>query len=327
MSASQTVTEQRFQISSEDEGRRLDHYVTARFPDRSRTEAQRWITDGRVVVAGKVQPSRYRVSTGEEVVVTPPAPKPQSLDAREMPLVIVFEDADLVVIDKPAGLQVHPGAGDDRDTLAHGLLHRYPDWDAPGSPFRPGLVHRLDRDTSGLLVVARSHRAFQHLTREVRDRNVTRRYLALVWGAPAESAGTIEAPIDRDLRDRRKMGVRSGGRPAVTHYRTVRSFEDLTWVEFQLETGRTHQIRVHAAHLGNPVVGDPTYGDDPGWLARISPGERTWTRRILRNLNRQALHAYHLAFHHPVGGHCRFEAPVPGDLSGVLESLSDGAGS
>lgn len=320
------MSERSFVIAPEEEGRRLDQFVTAHFSDRSRTEVQRWIKEGRVRIGARTEPARYRVSAGELVVVTPPEPRPAALSPRELPLVIVFEDLDLAVLDKPPGLQVHPGAGDDRTTLVHALLHRYPNWDAPGSALRPGLVHRLDRDTSGLLVVARSHRAFQHLIREVRDRRVTRRYLALVWGTPSERSGTIAAPVDRDLRDRRRMAVRPGGREAVTHYRLVRAFADLSWIEFQLETGRTHQIRVHAAHLGHPVVGDPTYGDDPGWLARISPGERTWTRRVLRNLNRQALHAYHLAFHHPVGGQCRFEAPVPGDLSGVLESLSDEPG-
>jgi 23S rRNA pseudouridine1911/1915/1917 synthase len=319
------MSEERFVIAPEDAGRRLDHFVTARFPDRSRTQVQRWIKDGRVRIGDRLEPARYRVALGDVVSVRPEEPRPSTLEPRALPLSIVHEDDDLVVIDKKAGVQVHPGAGEDRTTLAHALLHRYPDWDAPGSPERPGLVHRLDRDTSGLIVVARSHRAYQHFLREIRSRRVTRRYLALVWGTPAESLGTVDAAIGRDARDRRRMTIRGDGRPARTHYRIVRAFEALSWVEFRLETGRTHQIRVHAAHLGHPVVGDPTYGDDAGWVGRVAPAERTWIRRLLRSLNRQALHAYHLAFHHPVGGRCRFEAPAPGDLAGILESLSDEA--
>jgi len=217
---------------------------------------------------------------------------------------------------------VHPGAGIPRTTLAHALLARWPGWDPPGSPTRPGILHRLDRDTSGLLAVARSARAYQELTQAMAARAVTRRYVALVVGGPELDAGEIDAPIGRDARDRRRMAVRRGGRPARTEWRIVRRFDTLSLLDLTLGTGRTHQIRVHLAHAGFPVFGDPVYGGAAA-LQRVSRERRPALESLRRRLSRQALHAYHLAFRHPVGGdRLRFEAPVPADMDEVLVALA-----
>lgn len=317
------MEERNFEVASEQAGQRLDRFLTEQFPDRSRSQIQRWIREERVRVDGAARPARHLVEPGEVVAVMLPEPERSHLVPVDFPIDIVFEDDSILVVDKPAGLQVHPGAGAPRTTLVNVLLHRYPEWNAPGPPERPGIVHRLDRDTSGLLVVARTHQAYQHLARQIRQRGVKRRYLALVWGSPEGEHGLVDAPLERDPRDRRRIAVRSGGRTARTHWKVIHRFENFSLLELVLETGRTHQIRVHCEHLGHPVVGDPTYGNDARWMERVPSPERPLTRAIVSRLKRQALHAYHLALRHPMDDSwCRFESPLPPDIEGVLGRLS-----
>lgn len=318
----------RITISEDESGRRLDQVLATRLSNWSRTRIQQWVRDGRVTIEGTAVRSSRAVAMGECLEVEVPEPAVPILEPIPVALNTLFEDDDLLVLDKPAGLQMHPGAGPARTTLAHALVERYPGWDPPGSPERPGIVHRLDRETSGLVVIGRSGRAYLGLLGQIQRREVRRRYLALVWGGPSSERGRISAAIGRDPRDRRKMAVRSEGRPATSDWRVLRRFRELTLLEVRLQTGRTHQIRVHLAHAGHPVFADPAYGDRRSWLDRLQPGRRTAIERLLRRLNRQALHAYHLAFRHPVGGgRLRFESPAPADLDQVLlELCSEEAG-
>jgi 23S rRNA pseudouridine1911/1915/1917 synthase len=248
----------------------------------------------------------HRVRAGERVRVEIPPPAPAALTPEPIPLAVVFEDADLLVVDKPAGLPVHPGAGRATGTLVHAVLAHCPDLPGIGGRERPGIVHRLDKDTSGLLVVAKTEAALRALQAQIQSREVRREYLALVWGRVARAEGTIDAPIGRDPRHRTRMAVVPAGRRAVTGYRVVERFDDATLLELRLETGRTHQIRVHCASIGHPVVGDPTYGRRPN----------AW------GLRRQALHAHRLAFAHPGSGVAlSFTSALPGDIAGALARL------
>jgi 23S rRNA pseudouridine1911/1915/1917 synthase len=264
-----------------------------------------------------------RLRSGDTVALEVPPPSTGGpLAAEPVPLVIVHRDADLLVVDKPAGLVVHPGAGVRSGTLAHGLLHLDPRIAGVGGADRPGIVHRLDKDTSGLLVVARTARAHRALVEAMRRREVHRVYLALVWGDPRADSDTIAAPIARDPRERKRMAVaRRGGRDAVTHVRVLERFGVAALVEARLETGRTHQIRVHLAHRRLPVVGDPVYG---GRKKALSPdaARRSLVGTLLGSLGRQALHASQLAFSHPVtGAPLRFHSALPEDLTRALEAL------
>jgi 23S rRNA pseudouridine1911/1915/1917 synthase len=240
-----------------------------------------------------------------------------------MPLRIVHEDEALLVLDKPAGLVVHPGAGVQSGTLVHGLLHHAPAIGQVGGESRPGIVHRLDRDTSGLLVVAKTEEAYQALVVALKERRVHRIYHALVWGDPGPDSGTIDLPIGRDPRSRVRMAVVHGtGRPARTHWRVRQRFGPVTWLECRLESGRTHQIRVHLGAVRHPVVGDPTYGGRVRKSLSLRPAERSLADALLRGLSRQALHAVRLELHHPVtGAALAFDSPHPDDISQALELL------
>lgn len=321
------MTEERtksFSVDDGQSGERLDRFLTGCFADQSRTRIQEWIRAGQVRVNDAVEPSRYRVEPGDRILVTVPEAPSTELLPHELPLEIVYEDEDILVINKEAGLQVHPGAGTERTTLAHGLLFRYRGRNLPGAVDRPGIVHRLDRETSGLMVVALSDRGFLHLGEQIRQHSAERRYLALAWGQFGAKEGTVDAPIGRDARDRRKMAVRKAGREAITHWKVLSRWEHLTLLEIRLETGRTHQIRVHLGFLGHPIFGDPVYGRDKVWLDRIPGPEKSPLQHVLRRLNRQALHAYHLGFDRPKdGARVRFESPVPKDIETALLQLSE----
>ena len=264
-----------------------------------------------------------RVAAGDRIEITLPEPAPSTLEPEALPLAVVFEDEHLLVIDKPAGLVVHPGAGVRTGTLVHALLHRDPAIAAVGGEGRPGIVHRLDRDTTGLLVVARTPRAYRALVEQIRERAVERRYAALVWGDPRGDGGTIGAPIGRDPRQRQRMAVVArGGRPAVSHWRAVERFGLFTLLDVRLETGRTHQIRVHLAHARMPVFGDPVYGGRGKKQLSADPRQRSLAGALLRDLPRQALHAMELTFPHPVHGNVlHFTAPLPDDFARALERL------
>ena len=277
-------------------------------------------------VNGRPARASLRLHQGDSVAVDlPELPPPSTIEAESLPLAVVFEDDHLLVIDTPAGLVVHPGAGVRSGTLVNALLHRVPSIRSVGGADRPGIVHRLDKDTSGLLVVARSQRVHRDLVEMLRRREVKRVYLALVWGDPKRDSGEISAPLGRDPRQRQRMAVVTrGGRPAITHWRVLERFGPATLLQVRLETGRTHQIRVHLAHVRNPVVGDPTYGGRPKKQLSLDDRQRSLAVDLLRCLPRQALHAAELAFTHPVTGEeLTFTSPLPGDFESALARLRD----
>lgn len=293
--------------SPDDAGDRLDRFVARSVADLSRSYVQQLIAEGRVTVDGRLARASQILRGGERVLVTVPPPRPTVLEPQPIPLQIVHEDADVVVVDKPAGMVVHPAPGHIEGTLANALIARYPEMRVNGG-IRPGIVHRLDQDTSGLLVVARNDRAMQFLTEQQRARTMLKLYLAVVEGHFKTPEGTIDAPIGRHPVDRMRMTVTSGGRPARTHYRVLEELGDYSLLELRLETGRTHQIRVHMLHRNKPILGDQLYG---GRKPRPTFG-----------LTRQFLHAHRLGFHHPADGRwCEFASPLPDDLAAVLEKL------
>lgn len=301
---------------SAEAGERLDRHVVARL-DAPRNQVQRWIRDGHVRVGGRVEKPSYTILEGDRIDCDPPERKDDRVSPEEGDLRVLYEDADLAVLDKPAGLTVHPGAGRATGTLAHHLLARYPEMAGVGGPGRPGIVHRLDQGTSGVLAVARTAAAYHRLARAFAAREVDKRYLAIAYGEPKPPEGTVDAPIGRHAVRRKEMTVRADGRPARTGYRALAARAGIALVELDLETGRTHQIRVHLKHLGHPLVGDPVYGE-----ARWKSLPRSVQTR-LRDFPRPALHAWRLALAHPIDGRrLAFEAPVPDDLRELWEGVT-----
>ncbi|MGH8496951.1 MAG: 23S rRNA pseudouridine(1911/1915/1917) synthase RluD [Gammaproteobacteria bacterium] len=296
-------------------GKRLDMALAEMFPDFSRTRLKGLIEQGQVRVNDRVPRPRDKVSGGERVSLTALFEHAVEAVAQPVPLAIVFEDDALLIVDKPAGLVVHPGAGNPDRTLQNGLLHHAP---ALSVLPRAGIVHRLDKDTSGLMAVAKSPAAHAELVRALEARDIHRGYEAVCAGV-LTAGGEVNAPIGRHRVDRLRMAVRDrGGRPAVTHYRVIRRYRAHTHLRLELETGRTHQIRVHMAHLRHPLVGDPLYGG----RMRIPPAASDDLIETLRNFRRQALHAARLAFAHPVSGKAlEFRSPLPGDLQALLAAL------
>jgi len=302
-------------VPAELAGLRIDQALARMLPDHSRSRIQQWIRDGRVRVAGKVPRPRDLVRGGEQVVIELPPPPEPGWRAEQIPFEVLFEDADIVVVNKPAGLVVHPGAGNPEGTLLNALLHGYPE--LRHLP-RAGIVHRLDKDTSGLMVVARTERARQVLIRDLQKRRIKREYLAIVTGRLV-AGGSVEAPIGRDRRDRKRMAVTSRGKEAVSHYRVSKRYRAHTLLEVSLESGRTHQIRVHMKHLGHPLLGDPVYG---GRL-KLPPGATPKLIAALQGFPRQALHAARLALVHPVTKKkLRFRASPPADFKTLTQALA-----
>ncbi|HSM31964.1 MAG TPA: 23S rRNA pseudouridine(1911/1915/1917) synthase RluD [Woeseiaceae bacterium] len=313
---SEQATQHTGRIPDELAGQRLDQALARMFPDYSRSRLKAWLLDGSVLVDGAPWRPRDRVEGGETVVVTVSAEAAVRAEPEPMKLDVVFEDADLLVINKPAGLVVHPGAGNARGTLMNGLLAHAPQLE---SLPRAGIVHRLDKDTSGLLLVAKSLPAHTALVRALSERAVSRQYLAVCNGV-LTGGGRIDAAIGRHPVDRTRMAVRDTGRPAVTHYTVIERFRAHTFVNVVLETGRTHQIRVHFAHRRHPLVGDPVYG---GRLA-LPAGATEALRDALRGFRRQALHAARLELEHPVTGDAlQFEVPPPADFQELLRTLRE----
>ncbi|MBX6329215.1 MAG: RluA family pseudouridine synthase [Pseudolabrys sp.] len=318
-------------VAAEETGLRLDRVLAAHIPALSRSRLKTLILAGRVTVAGRtIRDPAQRVNRGDSIDVVLPPPEPAAPAGENIPLTVVYEDDAIIVIDKPAGLVVHPAPGHAKGTLVNALIaHCGESLSGIGGVRRPGIVHRLDKDTSGLLVAAKTDRAHRALSRQFADKSaggLERGYLAVVWGVPDRPRGTIAAPIDRHPRARNKQAVRQDGRAAVTHWQVLACYAGrdgntaASLLELRLETGRTHQIRVHLAHAGYPILGDSTYG--AGFrtkAARLAPEARI----ALEGLGRQALHAYFLAIHHPdTGERLAFRSELPDDLRRLTRALA-----
>ncbi len=307
--SAEPIIEEQLRFDQVTPGQRLDKWLAERLPDHSRTEIQRWIREGLVRVNGRASKPGYKLEPGDVVEVDVPAPVPyEEVKPEPIPLNILYEDDDLLVIDKPAGMVVHPAPGHTSGTLVNAILYHCPDLRGVGGVERPGIVHRLDKDTSGLILVAKHDRAHRELQRQFKEREIEKAYLALVEGHLQPKEGRIEAPIGRDKRHRKRMAVIRDGREAVTEYRVIAYYDDYTLVEVYPLTGRTHQIRVHFAFIGHPLVGDTVYGRRK---QRLKP----W-------LKRQFLHAHRLRFRLPrTGEWVEFTSPLPEDLQAVLDKL------
>jgi len=304
------------QIGPEHAGTRLDIYLASQFEGWSRSRLQRLIENEDVLVNGKVAKPSYKLREHDEIEVELIAPPADFFAPENIPIEIVYEDETLAVVNKPAGLVVHPAAGTPSGTLANALAYHFQQ--LPERGVRPGIVHRLDRDTSGLLVVAKTEAALENLSDQFRDRTVFKSYVALVHGRVAANSGKIDQPLARDPSNRTRMAVVRGGRNALTLYRVRRAFERFTLLDVELKTGRTHQIRVHLAWLKHPVVGDETYGG-----GRDNTIQDPQLRARVRNLKRHFLHAEKLGFMHPVKQEfMKFESPLPEELTDLLEALA-----
>ncbi len=302
---------------------RIDIFLARQVENATRNKVQQAIRDGRVVVNGKIVKSSYSVAPGDKIVVTLPRPPRQAAEAENIPLHIVYEDNDLLVVNKPAGMVTHPAYGNYTGTLVNALLFHSKTLSHGGADARPGIVHRLDKDTSGLLVVAKNDRAHSFLARQFARRTIEREYWALVWGRIADDQGVIEASLGRSKKDRKKVAVVSGGKQAVTDFNVIRRFQYLTLLRLKLRTGRTHQIRVHLAHIGHPVFGDPTYGGRSETWGGLSGKKAQQAANLLKLVRRQALHAKTIGFVHPVSGKMmKFDSELPEDLESVLEAIA-----
>jgi 23S rRNA pseudouridine1911/1915/1917 synthase len=318
-------------IAAEEAGQRLDRVLAARIPSLSRSRLKALILDGQIKVAGRtIRDPNTPVKSGDTVSVTLPAPEPAKPAGEAIPLTIVYEDDSLIVIDKPKGLVVHPAAGHAKGTLVNALIaHCGASLSGIGGVKRPGIVHRLDKDTTGLMVVAKTDAAHRALSAQFANKatsGIERGYLALVWGAPSRPKGTIDAALDRHPKARDKRAVREDGRPAVTHWEALERYTGAdgkpvaSLLACTLKTGRTHQIRVHLAHIGHPILGDATYGTGFKTKAALLPPD---ARAALEALGRQALHAYRLGFEHPVSGETLdFRSELPADLRRLRDALA-----
>jgi 23S rRNA pseudouridine1911/1915/1917 synthase len=306
-----------FKIELDQAGTRLDAFLASQIDGWSRARLQRLIENEDVLINGKVAKPSYKLRADDEIEVELVAPPADVFTPENIPVEIVYEDDTLVVVNKPAGLVVHPAAGNPSGTLANALAYHFQQLPNGGTGVRPGLVHRLDRDTSGLLVVAKTEAALENLSDQFRDRTVFKSYVALVHGRVTSNSGKIDQPLARDHGNRTRMAVVRGGRTALTLYRVRRSFDRFTLLDVELKTGRTHQIRVHLAWMKHPVVGDETYGG-----GRDNTIQDARLRARVRSLNRQFLHAEKLGFTHPKSGEfVKFELPLPEELAELLTSL------
>lgn len=307
-------------VDQADEGVRLDAYLAVQIEGWSRSRLQRLIDDQDVLVNGKAAKSSFKLSAGDEIEVELTPPPSATFAPENIPVDVVYEDGEVIVVNKPAGMVVHPASGVYSGTLANALAYRFQNLSATGGPVRPGIVHRLDKDTSGLMVVAKKELAHEKLSDQFRSREVFKRYVALVYGVVKTPQGRIEQPIARDPRNRTRMAVVAGGRAALSLYSVRRQLDAFALVDVEIKTGRTHQIRVHLAWLTHPVVGDLVYGG-----GRENSLQNPQLRAQVRRLTRQFLHAEELGFNHPTTGEAmRFVAPLPAELSEFLERLEPG---
>jgi 23S rRNA pseudouridine1911/1915/1917 synthase len=306
-------------IIATDVGRRLDRLLPEKQPDFSRSQVQKAIKDGRIRVNGSIPKPSLLVAEGDQIEIDLPEPVPLEAQGEDILLEILYEDDMVIVINKPAGMVVHPACGNYSGTLVNALLHHCTNLSGIGGVIRPGIVHRLDKGTSGVLVAAKNDKAHRHLSGQFKEHTVSRKYQALIFGALPESTGKIESPIGRHVSDRKKMSTQTKqGRTAVTHWSVIESFNGVSLVEAVLETGRTHQVRVHLSSLNHPVVGDVLYGADKKM-------KHIGTKRmldLLRSVKRPLLHAFHLSFCHPENGRpMTFEVPAPPDFAVIIETL------
>lgn len=297
-------------FSADKAGERLDVFLTRKWPDFSRSHIQKLIAKGEVVTVGKVRKANYKLALGDEVKITLPEAVPVAIEAENISLDILYEDDDIIVVNKARGMVVHPAAGVNSGTLVNALLYHCDDLSGINGEIRPGIVHRLDKDTSGVMVCAKNDKAHVNLAEQIRTKAAHRIYLAIVNGNIKEEAGIIKGDIGRHPIERKKMAiVKENGKPAVTHFKVLERFGDFTLVECKLETGRTHQIRVHMASIGHPLVNDPKYGPK-----KSSPFA----------IKGQALHSHELTLTHPTSGEeMHFTAPLPDDMEKILLFLRD----
>jgi 23S rRNA pseudouridine1911/1915/1917 synthase len=314
-----------FQVPQQQKKDRLDKYLTQFLPDLTRSRIQKLIDEGLITVNGGTTKPSHQIISGEVIEVRIPPPPPSDLIPEKIPLAVVYEDAHLIVIDKPAGLVVHPAYGHPSGTLANALLHHYQHLSQVGGESRPGIVHRLDKDTSGLLVAAREDQTHAALSAQFKQKSTVREYVAVVWGHPEPSQGTISTFLTRSPSDRRKIVATvspTAGKWAVTHYQVTEKFRRHSLVRLRLETGRTHQIRAHLAHLGHPVFGDPIYGGRRNQATGLKAEDTRFILDLLQQFKRQALHARVLGFVHPITQQLlHFESVLPEDMQILIDSL------
>ncbi len=297
--------EKQIEVIIKEEKGRVDKVLAERLPDHSRSQVQQWLKEDAVTLAGETVRANYKVKAGDHLVIQVPEPEVVDLEPENIPLTIVYQDADVAVINKPQGMVVHPSAGHPSGTLVNALLYHMEDLSTINDVVRPGIVHRIDKDTSGLLMIAKNDQAHESLAKQLKDKTSLRKYVALVHGNISHEKGTINAPIGRSKVNRKMQAVIENGKRAVTHFTVLERFDQFTLVELQLETGRTHQIRVHMQYIGFPLAGDPIYGP----------------KRTLKG-NGQFLHAKLLGFTHPTTGESMvFEAPLPELFEDTLKKL------
>lgn len=312
------MSEYRFEVSQENAGSRLDLFLSRMSLELSRNQVQRLIDNNCILVNEKPQKASYRLRSKDQVLVSVPPAPPSQLEPEPLSLDVVFEDDHLIAINKPPGLVVHPATSHRTSTLVHGLLHHCDHLADLGGPLRPGIVHRLDKDTSGIIVVAKENSAYRHLSRQFKEKLVYKEYSALVYGHLRQSSGQFTDPIRRHPKNRKKMGIIAGGREASTFWWLELLFGEVSLVKVVIKTGRTHQIRVHFAHARHPVVGDATYGGKK----RVKSVQNPLMRARLSKVKRQMLHARRLALEHPATGETLdLSAPLPEDMTDLLQFL------
>jgi len=309
----------KYEISEDESGQRLDILISNKREDLSRSRIKKLIEQENVLVNNTAAKVSYSVKTGDEISFILPEEPPLSAFPQRIDIDISYEDTSLIVVDKPPGMVVHPAAGNYEDTLVNALLDHCDKLSSIGSPLRPGIVHRLDKDTSGLIVVAKDDKTYYSLSKQFQERTVDRAYYAIVTGIPKQINGTIKSSLGRHPADRKRFSsITNRGKEAVTNWEVVESFKTFALLRLRLKTGRTHQIRVHMKEMGFPLVGDPVYGS----RRKIKNTSNSQLHETLSTFHRQALHAYSLGFHHPVlKERLNFKSEIPGDMATILEAI------